>query len=122
MQQRQPNINNNAVLIRADQQKKKTVSNNALIYKMVSPEGSPSLEMYRVTAPPNQSTGPKALQHGGDENFLVLSGKIEVEVEDQKYVLNAGDSVFIPRGQHHRVTNIGSETGECIFVLSPPKY
>ena len=119
MQQRQQA---SVVLIRANHRKEKVFPHNPLTYQALSPEGSKSLAMFRVTAAPNQTTGTNALQHGGDENFLVLVGRFEFEIEGQRYTLGPGDSVFIPRGQRHRLTNVGAETGEGIFVISPPEY
>lgn len=119
MQQRQ---HADVVLIHANQRKKKTVPENPVTYEVLSPEGCESLAMFSVIAAPGQSTGPKALQHGGDENLLVLTGTCELEVEGQKYTLGAGDSVFVPRGRRHRLTNVGTETAKCVFVISPPEY
>ncbi|MBI2953010.1 MAG: cupin domain-containing protein [Chloroflexi bacterium] len=112
----------NIVLIRANQRKKKVVPGNPMTYQALSPESSESLAMFVVTAAPNQTTGPMPLQHGGDENLLVLTGMFELEADGQKYSLGPGDCVFIPRGQRHRLTNVGTETGEGIFVISPPRY
>ncbi len=96
------------------------MANNPIAYEMLSPEGCASLVMFRYAAAPGQSTGPDALQHSGDENFFLLTGAVEVEVEGQKYKLGPGDSVFIPRSRRHQVTNVWSGTSEAIFVLSPP--
>ncbi len=80
------------------------------------------MAMFSVSAAPGHSTGGGSLKHGGDEAMVVLSGKMELEVEGEKQTLGPGDSVFIPRGQRHRLTNVGSEIAEAIFVLSPPQY
>lgn len=119
MQQRQFG---NAVLLRRNERKKMAVPGNPATYQLLSPEGLESLAMYSVNLAPNQSTGTKALQHGGDENLLILAGTVEVEIEGLKYTLGPGDSVFTPRGQRHRVTNVGAETAEAVFVISPPQY
>lgn len=119
MQQRQ---HGNVVLIHANQRKKREIPSSSAFYQVLSPESSESVAMFSVTAAPNQTSGPKPIYHGGDEILLVLSGRYELEVEGQKYTLGPGDSVFTPRGLRHRVTNIGTETGECIFVISPPWY
>lgn len=111
-----------AVVIHASERKRRQVPGNPVSYEAISPEGTASTEMAIARAAPGQSTGEKALQHRGDETLLVLSGSMELEVEDQKYTLVAGDSAFIPRGQRHRLRNIGAETGEAVFVVSPAGY
>ena len=111
-----------AVVIRSNQRKVQVVPGNPLRYEWLSPDGIGSLAMFRVVAAPGQSTGYKELAHGGDESLVLLSGTCEIEVEGAKHTLKAGDSVFIPRGQRHRLTNIGTEPSEALFVLSPPEY
>jgi quercetin dioxygenase-like cupin family protein len=111
-----------AVVIHANQRKGRVVPGNPVTYEELSPEGTESMEMAIARAAPGQSTGPKALEHDGDETLLVLSGQMELEVEDQRYTLVKGDSAFIPRGQRHRLTNIGTEPGEAVFVISPAGY
>lgn len=110
------------MLIHAADRKRFAVSGNAMSYQRLSPEDSHSVAMFAVSAAPGQSTGSDALKHAGDEALLVLSGSFEIEVEGEKRTLGSGDSVFIPRGRHHRLSNIGSQTGEAVFVLSPPQY
>ncbi len=113
----------NAVVIRADQRKQyRGTPENPMTYQVLSPDGVQSLAMFSVRAAPGQDTGPKVLKHGGDETMVVLSGKLEVELDGVKQTLGSGDSIFIPRGLEHRVTNTGTEICEAIFVLSPPKY
>jgi quercetin dioxygenase-like cupin family protein len=109
-------------IIRASERKRRAVPGNPMSYQELSPDGIESLAMFAVTAAPGQSTGTGSLQHGGDEALVVLSGRMEIEVEGQKQSLESGDSAFIPRGHRHRLTNVGSETAQAVFVLSPPKY
>ncbi len=108
-------------VIRASERKERTISGNSMRYQELSPEGVESLAMFHVIAAPGQSTA-RSLQHGGDEALLVLSGRMEIEVEGDRRFLEPGDSVFSPRGHRHCLTNAGQETAKALFVLSPPKY
>ncbi len=119
MQQRHPG---QAVVVRAHQRQQRTIADNPMSYEALSPEGVESFAMFHVTAAPGQSTGANPLQHGGDENLLVLSGRFELQVEGKAYTLGPGDSAFVPRGQRHSLKNVGTETGDGVFVLSPPEY
>jgi mannose-6-phosphate isomerase-like protein (cupin superfamily) len=51
--------------------------------------------------------------------FYVLEGQLEIEVLDEKTILNPGDSLEIAPTQNHRVTNI-SESDVCFLVISAP--
>ena len=110
------------ILTRVNERRKKSIPDNPIQYFELTPEGTNSMAMFTVLARPGQSTGPHSLHHGGDENLMVLSGNFEVQLDDRKEKLGPGDSLFIPKGQGHRVTNIGDVDGECVFVISPPEY
>ncbi|MGZ3788089.1 MAG: cache domain-containing protein [Bacteriovorax sp.] len=110
------------VVTRANQRRKFSVHGNPIKYQEITPPGTKSMAMYTVVSAPGESTGTKLLHHGGDETLLVLSGTFELELEDRNEKLGPGDSAFIPRGELHRLTNIGIDSGEGVFVLSPPEY
>jgi mannose-1-phosphate guanylyltransferase/mannose-6-phosphate isomerase len=42
-----------------------------------------------------------------DEHWVVVSGEAEIVMEDKSYILRAGQQVFAPRGQKHRIRNSG---------------
>ena len=111
-----------AVVIHPNERKERVVPGNPVSYHELSPQGAKSMAMFHAKAAPGEGTGRKALHHGGDETLYVLSGTFELEVDGRKDELGPGDSVFIPRGSDHRLTNIGSTAGEAIFVISPPEY
>lgn len=110
------------IITRAHQHRKFSVHGNPLKYEEITPPGTKSMAMFTVTVAPGQNTGTKFLHHGGDETLLVLSGNFELELQDRKEKLGAGDSSFIPRGALHRLSNIGTVSGEAVFVLCPPVY
>ncbi len=109
-------------LTHASNRKRFAVTGNPMSDHRLSPQGSKSAAMFAVSAAPGQSSGSGALKHASDETLLVLSGSFEMQVEGKKTVLGPGDSVFIPRGSHHRFCNVGTRTGEAAFVLGPPAY
>lgn len=115
-----------AIVTRVNQRRKLSIHGTPIQYQKITPPGTKSMAMFMVLAEPTQSTGDKFLHHGGDETLLVLSGHLEVDLHDHlhdhKEKLNPGDSLFIPRGALHRVTNTGKVNAEAIFVLSPPEY
>lgn len=64
--------------------------------------------------------GPAAHAHSQeDEAFYLLSGELEFLNGDQIFTAEAGDFVFIPRGNRHRFKNIGTETCEMLFLFTP---
>ena len=51
---------------------------------------------------------------------IVISGEIEMEMDDSKVTLNAGD-VMVQRGTNHRWINRGTEVARVAFVLIDAK-
>jgi quercetin dioxygenase-like cupin family protein len=53
-----------------------------------------------------------------DEIFYVLEGEYYFQVGEDKYNLNVGDSIFLPRNVPHAWTQI-TEKGKMTVVLQP---
>lgn len=58
--------------------------------------------------------------HRGQECGIVLKGKLEVLVNQDAYILKAGDSIAISSHVPHRISNIHKGKTEVIWVNSPP--
>ena len=54
-----------------------------------------------------------------DESYYVLSGELEVIVEDKVFVLRAGDSLMAPRDIPHQIRNSGSSENHYLLIFSP---
>ena len=55
--------------------------------------------------------------HPGTEVAYITSGQLEVRVKGKVTVLNAGDSVTIPRGLAHNGVNRGPQTAKVVITL-----
>jgi quercetin dioxygenase-like cupin family protein len=54
-----------------------------------------------------------------DELITVLAGKIEHWIEQEKTILEAGDSVYLDKDVVHASFNVGDETARLLVVLAP---
>ena len=54
-----------------------------------------------------------------EEVIYVLAGTVEVWVEREKRILNAGDSVFLPPGVIHGAFNAGADEAKVLPILGP---
>lgn len=54
-----------------------------------------------------------------DETFFVIEGEIDARVGDEHHTLQAGDSVFLPRGLKHRLMCLSDEA-KLIMLIHPP--
>ncbi len=64
---------------------------------------------------PGASTGDDCYAHRGEEAGLVLSGRLELTIGDQVYLLEAGDSFSFNSGHQHRYAN-PSESEDTVVV------
>ncbi|MGX6447109.1 cupin domain-containing protein [Patulibacter sp. S7RM1-6] len=79
------------------------------------------LEAYAGEFAPGGSTGDAAYVHGdAQELFLVIAGRVRLELDGVPHELEAGDSIEYRTSVPHRVENVGDETAEVLWVISPP--
>jgi transcriptional regulator with XRE-family HTH domain len=54
--------------------------------------GNPEIEVYRITIQPQSTTG-EIEQFAGEEIIYVLDGEIIISIEEEQFILSAGDSI-----------------------------
>jgi transcriptional regulator with XRE-family HTH domain len=65
----------------------------------------------------SSSEGNRSMRHSGHEYGLILSGKLEVTVGFDSYVLGPGDSISFDSTVPHRLTNLGDEPVHGVWVV-----
>ena len=58
------------------------------------------------------------MHHHRAEHWIIVSGTAQVEINDQEQLLTENESVYIPLGATHRLTNPGKIPLELIEVQS----
>ncbi len=76
------------------------------------------VEPFMLTLESGASSGPFAMSHSGHEFVLCLRGQLEYLVENQHFLLEAGDSLIFAAQLQHRWRNPGSMVTNAVFVLS----
>jgi transcriptional regulator with XRE-family HTH domain len=76
------------------------------------------VEAFVVTLENGGSSGPSHMLHSGHELVFVLRGQLEYEVEDQRFLLEAGDSLLFTSQLSHRWRNSGGSVLNAIIVIS----
>lgn len=67
------------------------------------------------------STGAQPYTHGDShEMLLVLRGTVEVNLGDDRYVLEEGDSIEYATSTPHRTANLGNSRAEVLWIIAPP--
>lgn len=91
----------------------------ATIIKASPRTGSQAAEMFWSALSAGFSTGIH-VHHTADEFFYVLSGTGVALVAGKEVPIEAGDVVFVPRGQDHRLKTMGASPLEIVFLVDKP--
>jgi transcriptional regulator with XRE-family HTH domain len=90
---------------------------------LLTPRPLEHLEVFVAELDPGGSTGDEPYTHGDSEElFMVLSGRVHLQLGERLYELRQGDSIDYRSSVPHRVTNAGDDVAEVIWVISPPSY
>jgi len=76
------------------------------------------VEPFALTLENGANSGPQPIIHTGHEFVLCLRGQLEYQVEDEIFLLEAGDSLLFAAHRQHRWRNPGPLVTSAIFVLS----
>ena len=98
---------------------------SGVLWERLTTLSEPGVEFLRVTYEPGgASSPPDAFQrHPGHEWGYVLTGRLQVRIGFDEYVLEPGDAISINSSIPHRLATIGDEPVEAIwFVLGRAQF
>lgn len=55
-----------------------------------------------------------------DETYVVIEGRLDVDVDGRSERLEAGDAAFLPRGAPHALRNPGPDRSKVLMLVHPP--
>ncbi|QFT31688.1 XRE family transcriptional regulator [Roseibium porphyridii] len=91
-----------------------------LLETLISPDLTDNFEMIHSTFQPGSSRD-KPIQRPTQEVAYLISGKLDIWLDDEPFTVAAGDSFRI-RNAAYRWSNPYSEPAIAIWVISPPVY
>lgn len=81
-----------------------------------------SLQILKECYQPGADTGKVLLVHEGEEGGIVLSGRLEVTVDDERRILGPGDAYYFESHRPHRFRCVGPVPCEVISACTPPSF
>jgi transcriptional regulator with XRE-family HTH domain len=79
----------------------------------------PNFTVFFDTIEKNCSSGDGGMVHSGEEFALVMEGTLEFIVEDEKFILEEGDSIVFKASLPHRWRNLHQGKTNVLWVVSP---
>jgi len=98
---------------------------SGVLWERLTTASEPGVEFLLVTYEVGGASSPEDAyqRHSGHEWGYVLSGKLEVRIGFDEYVLGPGDSISINSSIPHRLANIGDVPVQAIwFVLGREQF
>jgi transcriptional regulator with XRE-family HTH domain len=90
---------------------------------LLTPRPLQALEVFVGELDVGGSTGVAPYSHGDSEElFVVLNGSVQLSLGDEVHDLETGDSIVYRSSVPHRITNVGDQLAEAMWVITPPSY
>ena len=74
------------------------------------------------TYPPGSDTGEEMLNHEGEEAGVVVSGRLELTVGSELFILESGDSYYFESTRPHRFRNPFDQPARLISATTPANF
>ena len=107
-----------SIVFRKEKERKNVRFPNGIWEGLGGEAFSGHLEPFMLTLESQAGSGPYGMLHSGNEFVLCLSGQLEYDIEDQKYLLEAGDSLIFAAQLRHRWINPGATTTQAVIILA----
>lgn len=112
----------NGIVVRAGKRPTIDYGNLGVTDFLLVPNLDRSLELLLCVLEPGASNGLDAYTHKGEEAGFLLSGSLELWVDNEKYRLDEGDSFTFASTRPHRYRNPGPGTTRVIWAITPPTF
>ncbi|MCF3933262.1 cupin domain-containing protein [Acuticoccus sp. M5D2P5] len=110
------------LVVRKDARRKLDFGEKRLVKELLTPQPIGTLELLMIVLAPGGSTGEDVFSHDGEEGGLVLSGRLELWVDETRLLLNPGDSFTFQSQRQHRFRNAAEEETRVLWINTPPIY
>jgi len=109
-------------VVRKDSRKTLKFPRSHLAFELLSPDLNRQMEVMMATLKPGTSTCEEPLAHPGEECTVVLQGAMDIQVGDERYHLEEGDSIYYYCAIPHKITSVGNKDLVFISAITPPEF
>lgn len=81
-----------------------------------------AMMLLRETYAPGGDTGRVMYGHEGEEGGIVISGRIEITVGEERKILGPGDAYYFDSRVPHRFRQVGAEPCVLFSACTPPTF
>lgn len=106
-------------VVRAADRKVISTQNGVTLFLLTPNLRNRSVEFLSVIYEKGSSSG-ILHSHTGEEYGIVLKGRLEILIKDERFTLDEGDSIVINSEIPHQITNVYDGRTEVIWANTPP--
>ncbi len=110
------------LIVRKKERKVLKLGKGDVIFELLSPNLNRTIEMTIGRLQPGAVTCDEPLMHYGEENLLVMHGEMKIQIGDDFYTLQEGDSIYYVSSTPHKIWNIGQTELVFISAITPPEF
>ena len=105
------------IVVRRNSRRELNLSRAGVREELLSPHLTGGLEMILTTFAPGAETGGEGRQRKGEEGGYLMSGELELRIDGQEILLQAGDSFQLPAEGRHWCRNPGKVETQVVWVF-----
>jgi len=109
------------IVVRAHARRKLSFE-SGITDELLSPNLDRTIELLRCIFPAGSESGAEPYNHRGEEAGFIISGQLDLWLDDQHIRLNEGDSFAFSSDRLHRYANRTDRDTVVIWAISPPTY
>ena len=106
-------------VVRRDARKRLQLPGSQVVCELLTPSIQRKMEVFVVTVDPARGNIAKPLSQPTEECILVLEGRLCVQLADQEYELEAGDSIYFDGASLRTISAQGDQDARFISALTP---
>jgi len=110
------------LIVRKNERKVLSLGNGDVVFELLSPDLNRTIEMTIGRLKPGAVTCEEPLTHYGEENLMVVQGKMKIQIGTDFYDLDEGDSIYYLSSTPHKIWNTGEEELIFISAITPPAF
>lgn len=109
-------------VVREDNRRLLQFSKSGIREELLSPTLTGKSQIILSTFRPGAVTGEEPTNTDAEMAGVVISGSLELTVDDQHFELSEGDSFLIPPGASRKCRNSSENDSVTLWAVTPPLY
>lgn len=109
-------------VVRQTERRKLILDDGSRVWQLLTPDLNRSIEFLLMEWEPHTPTEETPSCHEGEECGLVLEGVLEVHWGTHVFLLEEGDSIYLPSNIPHYYRNPSDKKVVCVWAATPPTW